>query len=41
MEPKRDVNIDEKRETADLSDQTGNSPILDGMNKGSDGDDNG
>lgn len=42
VEPKRDVNIDEKRETADLSDQTGNSPILDGMNKGgSDGDDNG
>lgn len=29
---KEDVNIDEKREIADLSDQTGNSPILDGMN---------
>lgn len=29
---KEDVNIDEKRETADLTDQTGNSPILDGMN---------
>ena len=29
---KEDVRIDEKRETSDLSDQTGNSPILDGMN---------
>jgi len=29
---KEDVQIDEKRETADLTDQTGNSPILDGMN---------
>ena len=36
---KESVSIDEKRETADLTDQTGNSPILDGMNKG--GDDNG
>ena len=32
VEPKRDVNVEEKRETADLTDQTGNSPILDGMN---------
>lgn len=29
---KENVSIDEKRETADLTDQTGNSPILDGMN---------
>ena len=29
---KEDVQIDEKRETADLTDQTGNSPIIDGMN---------
>ena len=36
VEPKRDINIDEKRETADLSDQTGNSPILDGMKTGGD-----
>ena len=35
---KEDVNIDEKRETADLTDQTGNSPILDGMNMESGGD---
>lgn len=37
---KEDVNIDEKRETADLTDQTGNSPILDGMNTKSGGDSN-
>ena len=36
---KEDVQVNEKREFADLTDQTGNSPILDGMNKG--GDDNG
>ena len=29
---KEDVEVNEKREIADLSDQTGNSPILDGMN---------
>lgn len=36
---KEDVKIDEKRETADLSDQTGNSPILDGMNMNQSGGD--
>lgn len=35
---KEDVNIEEKRETADLTDQTGNSPIIDGMNMESGGD---
>jgi hypothetical protein len=29
---KEDVNIDEKREFADMTDQAGNSPIIDGMN---------
>lgn len=29
---KEDVNIDEKREFADMTDQVGNSPIIDGMN---------
>lgn len=39
---REDVNIEEKRETADLTDQTGNSPILDGMNMNeSGGDDDG
>jgi SPP1 family phage portal protein len=36
---KEDVNVEEKRETADLTDQTRNSPILDGMNTSSGGDD--
>lgn len=36
---KEDVNINEKRETADLTDQTGNSPILDGMNMNESGGD--
>ena len=36
---KEDVNINEKRETADLTDQTGNSPILDGMKTGGNGGD--
>ena len=40
---KTDVNIDEKRETSDLTDQAGTSPIIDGMNTDdqSGGDDNG
>ena len=40
FEKKEDIKVSEKRETADLSDQTGNSPILDGMNFGNGGDPN-
>jgi len=32
FEKKESVQVDEKRETVDMTDQTGNSPILDGMN---------
>lgn len=36
---KEDVEINEKREVSDMTDQTGNSPILDGMNTGANGGD--
>lgn len=39
FDKKETVSIDEKRETADLTDQTGNSPILDGMNTNKSGGD--
>lgn len=38
FEKREKVQIDEKRETADLTDQTANSPILDGMNTGNSAD---